>query len=115
MSNETNAEMAREFWVNFGCNDNALLAELLIAEEATEFFEADKDLDKLKELADLVYVAYQYAEVKFWDLDEAFRRVHISNMSKMSLDGSVVYREDGKVLKGPDYHPPDLRDLVDAE
>ena len=107
--------MAAEFRLIFECEDNALLAELLVAEEASEFFEADEDIDKLKELADLLYVAYQYAEVKGWDLDEAFRRVHYSNMSKVGLDGRALYREDGKVLKGPDYWPPDLHDLVNAE
>jgi len=61
----------------------------------------------LKELADLVYVCYQYAE----SIDEALDRVHKSNMSKLDKDGKPIYREDGKVLKGPDYKPPDLSDL----
>ena len=112
---KTNAEMAQEFRLIFECEDNALLAELLVAEEATEFFAADTDVDKLKELTDLLYVAYQFAEVKGWDLDEAFRRVHYSNMSKIGPDGRVLYRDDGKVLKGPSYQPPDLHDLVNAE
>lgn len=43
---------------------------------------------------------------------EAFRRVHVSNMSKLGSDGKPVYREDGKVLKGPNYKPPVLDDLV---
>jgi hypothetical protein len=112
---KTNAEMAAEFRMIFQCEDDPLLAELLIAEEFSEFIGADGDVDKLKELTDLLYVAYQYAEVKGWDLDEAYRRVHRSNMSKVGKDGRAFYREDGKVLKGPDYRPPDLRDLVDAE
>ena len=68
--------------------------------------------DTLKELADLVYVCYQYAENLGWDLDEALNRVHRSNMSKLGEDGEPVYREDGKVLKGPNYQPPNLSDLV---
>lgn len=44
--------------------------------------------------------------------DEAFRRVHISNMSKLGDDGKPIYREDGKVLKGPNYQPPVLEDLA---
>ena len=47
-----------------------------------------------------------------WDLEQALRRVHKSNMSKLGEDGKPVYREDGKVLKGPNYQPPDLSDLV---
>ena len=64
--------------------------------------------EALKELADLVYVCYQYAENMGWFLDEALDRVHKSNMSKLGEDGKPIYREDGKVLKGPDYKPPDL-------
>lgn len=44
--------------------------------------------------------------------EEAFRRVHTSNMSKLGEDGRPVRREDGKVLKGPNYAPPVLNDLV---
>ena len=66
----------------------------------------------LKELADLVYVCYQYASNFGWDLDEAMHRVHESNMSKLDEYGNPILREDGKVLKGPNYQPPDLSDLV---
>lgn len=44
---------------------------------------------------------------------EAFVRVHKSNMSKLGLDGKPIKREDGKVMKGPNYTPPDLSDLVE--
>jgi predicted HAD superfamily Cof-like phosphohydrolase len=44
---------------------------------------------------------------------EAFVRVHKSNMSKLGLDGKPIMREDGKVMKGPNYTPPDLSDLVE--
>jgi len=93
----------------------------LIVEEFKEFLDADNQLvkdfvvnatDTLKELADLVYVCYQYAENLGWDLDEALQRVHNSNMSKLDSDGNPIYREDGKVLKGPNYQPPNLTDLV---
>ena len=66
----------------------------------------------LKELADLVYVCYQYAANLGWDLDEAMHRVHESNMSKLDESGKPIYRDDGKVLKGPNYAPPNLEDLV---
>lgn len=87
----------------------------LIDEEWSEFHEAyyhePKD-NQLKELADLVYVCYQYAANEGWDLDEALDRVHTSNMSKLDEDGNPIYRADGKVLKGPNYKPPELGDLV---
>ena len=93
----------------------------LITEEFKEFLEAEAQLyltsskvkeDCLKELADLVYVCYQYAANMGWDLDEAMHRVHESNMSKLGEDGKPIYRKDGKVLKGPNYEPPNLEDLV---
>ena len=93
----------------------------LIVEEFKEFLEAEQQLlygytrnaeDCLKELADLVYVCYQYAANLDWDLDEAMDRVHQSNMSKLGEDGKPIRREDGKVLKGPNYQPPTLTDLV---
>ena len=92
----------------------------LIVEEFKEFLQAEGMLfmhgrnhqeHALKELADLVYVCYQYAENMGWFLDEALDRVHQSNMSKLGEDGKPIYREDGKVLKGPNYKPPTLEDL----
>jgi len=94
---------------------------MLVIEEFKEFLEADDQLyrdnptikaEALKELADLVYVCYQYAENMNWFLDEALHRVHESNMSKLGEDGKPIYREDGKVLKGPNYKPPNLTDLI---
>ena len=94
---------------------------MLVIEEFKEFLEAEDQLyrdnptvteEALKELADLVYVCYQYAENMNWFLDEALNRVHESNMSKLGEDGKPIYREDGKVLKGPNYKPPDLSDLL---
>jgi predicted HAD superfamily Cof-like phosphohydrolase len=67
--------------------------------------------NQLKELADLVYVCYQYSVSRGWDLDTALDRVHDSNMSKL-VDGKPVKDDNGKVLKGPNYHPPILTDLL---
>jgi NTP pyrophosphatase (non-canonical NTP hydrolase) len=90
----------------------------LIREEFNELLEAhineDSDEDKLhtlKELADLVFVCYQYAVARNWNLDTALKRVFESNMSKF-VDGKPLRREDGKILKGPNYQPPFLEDLL---
>ena len=83
----------------------------LIDEEYQEFrsaFHNEPYENELKELADLVYVCFQYAENMEWDLEEALDRVHKSNMSKLGLDGTPIRRADGKVLKGPNYKPPVL-------
>lgn len=92
------------------------LSAALIDEEYKEWdissygFNADEEL---KELADLVYVIYGYANVKGWDLDEAIRRVHENNMGRMKQpDGTIKYREDGKVEKNKDYPKVDLVDLT---
>ena len=89
----------------------------LIAEEFNEFKYACQNEgyeEELKELADLVYVCFQFAENMEWDLEEALDRVHKSNMSKLGLDGKPIRRADGKVLKGPYYQPPNLNDLVNG-
>ena len=98
----------------------------LIEEEAKEFLNAadevfaDPENDKrreelLKELADLVFVCYQFAAAYKLDLDEALRLVFESNMSKLDEQGNVIYRADGKVLKGPNYQPPDFRALSSSK
>lgn len=92
--------------------DKDLLRLVLVKEEYGEVLSATEADDLLKELADLVYVTYGYAATFGWDLDEAVRRVHASNMSKLGPDGKPIYRDDGKVLKGPNYEPPYLKDLV---
>lgn len=66
----------------------------------------------LKEMADLQYVLSGAAVALGLDLEEAFIRVHKSNMSKLGEDGQPIRREDGKILKGPNYKEPDLMDLV---
>ena len=67
----------------------------------------------LKEMADLQYVLSGLAVVLGLPLHVAFNRVHKSNMSKLGADGKPILREDGKILKGPNYAPPDLEDLVE--
>ena len=64
-----------------------------------------------KEIADNIYVLIGTAVTLGLPLNEVFNRVHASNMSKLGEDGKPIYREDGKVLKGPNYQPPHLEDL----
>lgn len=87
----------------------------LIDEEWSEFHEAyhhKDEAEQLNELADIVYVCFQYAASQEWDLDEAMRRVHRANMSKLGEDGKPIYRGDGKVLKGPNFKKATFEDLV---
>ena len=119
---KTPLDMVTEFHKAFGQSVKAeyeWLGDLdnlrfrLVQEEFEEVNGAKEPTHLLKELADLVYVAYGYAVTFGWDLDEAVRRVHISNMSKLDpTTGKPIYREDGKVLKYSSYKEPDLKDLV---
>ncbi|WP_194786207.1 bifunctional GNAT family N-acetyltransferase/nucleoside triphosphate pyrophosphohydrolase family protein [Actinomyces haliotis] len=59
-------------------------------------------------LADLVYVIYGMALETGIDLAAVLSEVQRSNMSKLGEDGKPIYREDGKVLKGPGYFRPDV-------
>ena len=101
---------------------NMYLQRKLISEEYNEFLDAHTKCalypstpryreDLLKEGADLVYVCFQYAVTAGFELDEALDRVHNSNMSKL-VDGKPVKDETGKVMKGPNYKPPYLEDIV---
>ena len=120
------SEQAKEFRTKYNLRNSQnrekrTYQKMRVIEEFKEFLEAEDHLyrenptvvaEALKELADLVYVCYQYAENMNWFLDEALHRVHESNMSKLGEDGKPIYREDGKVLKGPNYKPPNLTDLI---
>ena len=97
----------------------------LIVEESREFLEAADEAFKtpeskeerenlVKELSDLVFVCYQFAAAFNIDLDRAMSLVYQSNMSKLDEHGKPIYREDGKVLKGPNYQPPDLSSCIPA-
>lgn len=66
----------------------------------------------LKELCDLVYVCVGTAVQLGCSFDEAFDRVHKSNMTKVWPDGTVHYREDGKVLKPDTYKKASMKGLV---
>ena len=87
----------------------------LIREEYWEFNQAIADYNPdehaLKELADLVFVCFQYATAAGWELDQALDRVFKSNMSKLE-NGKPVKNAQGKVTKGRNYKPPYLEDLV---
>jgi predicted HAD superfamily Cof-like phosphohydrolase len=46
-------------------------------------------------------------------IEEVFEEIQRSNMSKLGADGQPIYREDGKVLKGPDYFKPNIKKILD--
>ena len=101
-------------WPDF--NTRELRLEL-IQEELDELAQAVDDRDMIQiadALTDLLYVVYGTGHSFGIDLDECFQEVHSSNMSKLGEDGRPIYREDGKVMKGPNYFEPDLEAILGA-
>lgn len=112
----TPLDMVREFAKVTGQEPMYQLYAKLIEEEHGEWkaeYAYGSTTDQLKELADLVYVIYGYANARGWNLDEAVRRVHDNNVGRcVQPDGTVKRREDGKILKNKDYPKIDLNDLA---
>jgi len=63
-------------------------------------------------LTDILYVTYGAGHAYGMNLDACFAEVQRSNMSKLGEDGKPIYREDGKVLKGPNYSEPNLYEVL---
>ena len=77
--------------------------------EAVAADEGERDvIEAADALADLVYVVYGMAIESGMDLDSVLAEVQASNLSKLMPDGSVKLREDGKVLKGPNFFQPNI-------
>jgi predicted HAD superfamily Cof-like phosphohydrolase len=132
--NEYEAKV-RAFHTAFGLSNNVAftpelleLRKKLIAEEVQELnAEIDKAVaelkaqgkiskqtlaDMMKETADVQYVLSGMSVTFGLPISQVYDRVHESNMSKLGDDGKPLRRADGKVLKGPNYHPPVLDDLA---
>ena len=84
----------------------------LIKEELEEFQEAlkDKNLVEVADaLTDLLYVTYGAGHAFGFDLDKCFAEVQRSNMSKLGENGKPIFNEHGKVMKGPNFSKPNLK------
>ena len=89
----------------------------LMLEENKEYLTAaiNGDLEKIADaLGDMLYVLFgTIIEHGMQDkIVEVFDEIHRSNMSKLSEDGKPIFRYDGKVLKGSNYSPPNLTDIL---
>ena len=88
----------------------------LIKEELDELEQAMKTKD-LKEVADaltdILYVTYGAGYAYGINLDKCFKEVQRANMSKLGNDGKPIYNEKGKVMKGPNYLKPNLKQFVE--
>ena len=88
----------------------------LIKEELKELEQAMKTKN-LKEIADaltdILYVTYGAGYAYGINLDKCFKEVQRANMSKLGKDGKPIYNEKGKVMKGPNYSGPNLKQFVE--
>ena len=91
----------------------------LMQEENNEYLEAArrKDLVEIADaLGDKLYILCGaiLAHGLQDKIVEVFNEIQKSNMSKLSIDGKPVIREDGKILKGPNYFKPNIKDILDS-
>lgn len=124
-------EMVREFHEKYGLPhpdemtteldpETIALRRALVEEELDELERAVIEGDTLKilqESADLLYVVYGYLVtlgINKKMAKAAIREVHRANLSKLDENGNVIRREDGKVLKGPNYRPPSMLEVYNA-
>lgn len=127
MKNQINA--VQEFHTAFGLGyskdlnadltpEKVMLRFNLMKEENEEYLEAaqNKDIVEVADaLGDMLYIlcgtiiehGLQHK------IEEVFAEIQRSNMSKLGPDGKPIYREDGKVLKGPDYFKPDFSSILE--
>ncbi len=90
----------------------------LMQEENEEYLEAAKDNDLVEvadALGDMLYILCgTIIEHGMQDkIEEVFNEIQRSNMSKLGADGKPIYREDGKVMKGPNYFKPNIARILD--
>ncbi len=90
----------------------------LMKEENEEYFEAAKDNDLVEvadALGDMLYILCGtiIEHGMQHKIEEVFNEIQRSNMSKLGEDGQPIYREDGKVLKGPNYFKPNIKEILD--
>ena len=87
----------------------------LIKEELSELEQAlnDKNLLEVADaLTDILYVTYGAGHSFGINLDACFEEVQRSNMSKLGEDGKPIYNEYGKVMKGPNFSKPNLKQFI---
>lgn len=90
----------------------------LMKEENEEYLEAAENGDLVEvadALGDMLYILCgTIIEHGMQDkIEEVFNEIQRSNMSKLDENGQPIYREDGKVLKGPNYFKPNIKAILD--
>ncbi|OAD92134.1 hypothetical protein A7A78_09415 [Aequorivita soesokkakensis] len=102
---------------NLGIKKNLLRYELM-REENEEYLEAANNNDLVEvadALGDMLYILCGtiIEHGMQHKIEEVFNEIQRSNMSKLGEDGKPIYREDGKVLKGPNYFKPNIKETLE--
>ena len=92
----------------------------LMKEENEEYFEAARNKDMIEvadALGDMLYILCGtiLSHGMQNKISEVFDEIQRSNMSKLGADGKPIYRQDGKVLKGPSYFKPDIKSILEKD
>ena len=92
----------------------------LMREENEEYWDAAKDNDLVEiadALGDQLYILCGtiLAHGMQHKIVEVFEEIQKSNMSKLGADGKPIYREDGKVMKGPNYFKPNIKSILEKQ
>ena len=103
---------------DLGTDKNKLRFNLM-KEENEEYFEAANNNDMVEvadALGDMLYILCGtiIEHGMQHKIDEIFSEIQNSNMSKLGSDGNPIYREDGKVLKGPNYFKPNIKGILEG-
>ncbi len=101
---------------DLGVQKNKLRFELM-KEENEEYFEAANNNDLVEvadALGDMLYILCGtiIEHGMQHKIEEVFEEIQRSNMSKLGDDGKPIYREDGKVMKGPNYFKPNIKAIL---
>jgi predicted HAD superfamily Cof-like phosphohydrolase len=98
--------------------EQMLLRYKLMREENEEYLEACES-NNLVEIADAlgdqlyILCGTILSHGLQHKIGEVFEEIQRSNMSKLGADGKPIYREDGKVLKGPNYFKPNILEIIE--
>lgn len=125
MESKTQYHKVKQFHEIYDCNIGVQAAfpndaerdlrKKLLQEEFEEYLKAEADnnlVEVADALGDMLYIIYGTAVSYGIPINEIFDEIHNSNLSKLDENGLPIRREDGKVLKGPNYFKPDISSII---
>lgn len=121
----TNFDKVKQFHKIYNCNIGVSpglpnqpereLRKSLLLEEYNEYLQGEENNDIVEiadALGDMLYIIYGTCVSYGIPIDRVFQEIHSSNLSKLDKDGNPIIRDDGKVLKGPNYFRPNIASIL---